>query len=103
MKEFDLFDVLGELGYGLNPRTRMDRAEAFTYKHSEWLNSLPPATAATLKAIASQFGRAGTEGIENPHIFQIPEVVQAGGVAALSKLGNPADILRETKTRMFAA
>jgi type I restriction enzyme R subunit len=103
MKEFDLFDVLGELGYGLNPLTRTDRAEAFAYKYAEWLKGLPQQTAATLQVIASQFGRGGTEGIENPHIFQIPEVIKAGGVAALSKLGEPADVLRETKVRMFEA
>jgi len=30
-------------------------------------------------------------------------VPRAGGLAALKTLGNPADVLRETKERMFAA
>ena len=29
MTDFDLYDVLAELGYGLAPRTRPDRADAF--------------------------------------------------------------------------
>jgi type I restriction enzyme R subunit len=103
MKQYDLYDVLAELGYGLSPRTRAERADAFTYKNDSWLSGLPPATAATLKAMASQFARAGTDGLENPHIFKIPEVVGAGGLAALKMLGKPAEILRETKERMFAA
>jgi len=53
--------------------------------------------------MAAQFARTGTDGIENPHIFQTPEVVRAGGLAALKALGKPADVLRETKKRMFAA
>lgn len=103
MAAFDLYDVLAELGYGLAPRTRAERAEAFTYKNDRWLAGLPAPTAATLKAMASQFARAGTDGLENPEIFQTPEVVRAGGLPALKTLGKPADILRETKGRMFAA
>ncbi len=34
-QEYDLFDVLAELGWGLNPRTRRDRTLAFTYKHED--------------------------------------------------------------------
>ncbi len=103
MADYDLYDVLGELGYGLAPRTRAGRVEAFTYKHEEWLAGLPEKTAATLKALAAQFSRGGTDGLENPHVFQTPEVIQAGGLAALSQLGKPANILHETKERMFAA
>ncbi|MBI4248534.1 MAG: DEAD/DEAH box helicase family protein [Elusimicrobia bacterium] len=103
MDNYDLYDVLGEIGYGLAPRTRPDRAEAFTYKHAAWLESLPPKTSLTLKAMAAQFASAGTDGLENPAIFQTPDVVRAGGLAALKTLGKPADILHETKARMFAA
>jgi type I restriction enzyme R subunit len=103
MTSYDLYDVLGELGYGMNPRTRIERAEAFTYKNERWLSSLPSTASATLKAMAAQFANAGTDALENPQIFQTPEVVQAGGLAALKELGKPADILRETKERMFKA
>jgi type I restriction enzyme R subunit len=104
MMEYDLYDVLAELGYGLNPRTRQQRAEAFTYKHEDWLMSLPKQTSATVGAIASQFAKGGTEGLENPHIFETPEVKRAGGIDALGASGRPAgDLLRETKERMFAA
>ncbi len=103
MTDYDLYDVLAELGYGLAPRTRVARADAFTYKHAAWLASLPDGTAATLRALASQFARGGTDGLENPQIFETPEVIRAGGLAALRALGRPADILRETKARLFAA
>jgi len=102
-QEYDLYDVLAELGWGMRPRTRHDRAMAFTYKHEDWINTLPAKTAATVRAIASQFHRGGTDGLENPRIFQTPEVKAAGGLAALRAAGKPAELLRETKTRMFAA
>lgn len=101
--DYDLYDVLAELGWGMNPRTRHDRALAFTYKHEDWINALPGKTAATVRAIASQFERGGTEGLENPQIFQTPEVKSAGGLAALQAAGKPAELLREAKARMFAA
>ena len=101
MNDYDLYDVLAELGYGMNPRTRRERAEAFTYKNQKWLSDMPVQAASTVKAIASQFARNGTDSIENPHIFRKPEIVQAGGLSALQQLGNPADILLKTKERMF--
>jgi type I restriction enzyme R subunit len=102
-QDYDLYDVLAELGWGMNPRTRQDRTLAFTYKNEDWLNALSQRAAATIRAIASQFERGGTEGLENPQIFQTPEVKLAGGLAALQTAGNPRDLLIETKTRMFAA
>jgi type I restriction enzyme R subunit len=101
-EDYDLYDVLAELGWGVRPRTRQDRTLAFTYKHEDWLDGLP-AGAATIKAIARQFERGGTEGLENPQVFQTPEVKAAGGLAALQAAGAPAELLRETKRRMFAA
>ena len=103
MIDFDLYDVLAELGYGLAPKRRIERAEAFTYKHAAWLSGLPVPTSATLRALAGQFAHAGTDGLENPQVFQTPDVVQAGGLQALKALGKPADILRKTKERLFAA
>lgn len=102
MADFDLYDVLGDLGYGLNPHTRKERAAAFTYKHTDWLAALPPATTATLKALAGQFAQGGTESLENPDIFRTPEVVRAGGIAALKEVGEPRALLQEANERIFA-
>ncbi len=99
----DLYDVLAHLGYGLAPKTRLERAAAFTYKHAAWLGGMPRKSAETLRALALQFGRAGTDGLENPHIFDTPDVLRTGGLSALRSLGKPADVLRETKLRIFAA
>ncbi|HJP88804.1 MAG TPA: DEAD/DEAH box helicase family protein [Candidatus Limnocylindrales bacterium] len=103
MSDFDLYDVLAELGYGLEPKTRLARAEAFGYKASDWLAGLPPTTAATLRALARQFARAGTEELENPGVLQTPEVMTAGGLGALKLLGSASGVLQATKERLFAA
>jgi type I restriction enzyme, R subunit len=103
MRAFDLYDVLAELGYGLEPKTRVARADAFDYKAADWLADLPTTTAATLRALARQFARAGTDELENPGVLQTPDVVAAGGLSALKLLGSPAEILRATKERLFSA
>jgi type I restriction enzyme R subunit len=82
---------------------RVERAEAFTYKHKRWLASQPAPATATLKALAGQFARSGTEGLESPQVFDTPEVTRAGGLPALKAFGQPADIPRQTKERLFAA
>ncbi|HPW16785.1 MAG TPA: DEAD/DEAH box helicase family protein [Candidatus Aminicenantes bacterium] len=103
MTAYDLYDVLAELGYGMAPKTRGERAGAFAYKQAAWLSRMPPATAAVIEAIAAQFTKAGTEGLENPSVFETPEVVRAGGLDALKAAGRPSEVLKETKERMFEA
>jgi len=103
MRDFDLYDVLGDLGYGMAPKTRVERADAFTYKHTAWLGAMPKDTAGVLRAIVGQFALAGTDGLENPAVFETPQVKQAGGLGPLKLLGRPSEVLMETKTRMFAA
>lgn len=103
LKDYDLYDVLAEAGYGLAPKKRSERAEAFSYKHKRWLRRLPEAAAATLTALVAQFAQGGTEALESQYVFQVRDVVQAGGLAALSTLGKPATILRKAKERILAA
>ncbi|MBN9120846.1 MAG: DEAD/DEAH box helicase family protein [Planctomycetes bacterium] len=100
---YDLFDVLGGLSYGLSPRTRMARALAFRYKQEAWLKALPDAARAVVEALADQFAKDGTEGLENPLVWQTPAVVAAGGLKALGSAGEPKKVLAEVKGRMFAA
>lgn len=102
-KDYDLYDVLAELGYAVAPKNRIERVLALQYKHSDWLKSLPQDATKTLLALAKQFEIGGTEELENPHIFNAPEVVRAGGLKALKILGEPKDIILETKKRLFAA
>ena len=103
MNDFDLFDVLGELGYGLLPKTRIQRTEAFYYKHQPWLSNFPLQNCNTLTALVNVFSNSGTDGLESPAIFHTPEIAKAGGLKALRIIGKPSEILNETKLRIFAA
>jgi len=103
MHDYDLYDVIASVGYGLDPKTMEGRSWAFRYKNKDWLNRLPENTRAAVIAIADQFKHGGTDDLENNYIFQTPEVAAAGGIAALEAGGAPATLIRETKERIFAA
>jgi type I restriction enzyme R subunit len=102
-QDYDLYDVLAEIGYGIAPKNRVERVSALKYKHINWFNSLPQKTSSALIALAKQFEKGGTEELENPFIFNAPDVIKAGGLEALKGLGEPKDIINETKMRLFAA
>jgi type I restriction enzyme R subunit len=101
-KDYDFYDVLAEMGFGIASKSRKERVEAFYYKHKEWFDKLPKETAETLRALTKQFEKGGTEELENPHIFATPDVLKAGGLEALKILGEPKDIIYQTKERLFA-
>jgi type I restriction enzyme R subunit len=103
MQDYDLYDVIASVGYGLDPKTKEGRALAFRYKQNDWLARLPEKTRAAVVAIADQFKHGGTDDLENNYIFQTPEVAAAGGIDALAAGGDPAALIRETKERIFAA
>lgn len=65
--------------------------------------SNPKETTKTIIVLANQFGSGGTEELENPYIFNSPDVIKAGSLEALKILGDPGDIIKETKERLFAA
>ena len=102
MEDYDLYDVLADIGYGVAPRTRANRADAFVYKQKGWLDAKPPKTAETLKALVRQFQQGGTDGLETPTVFTVPMVRNAGGIQALKMGGEPNALLQEAKARVFA-
>ena len=102
-QDYDLYDILAEIGFGIAPKDRRERVDALKYKHWEWLDTLPEKTKTTLIALSKQFEKGGIEELENPYIFNSPDVTRAGGLEALKILGEPKDIINETKKRLFAA
>ncbi len=103
LHNYDLYDVLAELGYGIEPKERSERVFSLQYKHSDWLAALPEKAREALIALAKQYEIGGTEELENPYVFDSPDVIKAGGLPALKILGDPRDIIMETKRRLFAA
>ena len=102
-QDYDLYDVLAELGYAIKPRKRLDRSLAFRFKNEAWLDGMPSPAKIVILGITGQFEKSGTEALESREIWRVPTIQAAGGLAALRGLGNPAEALRDTKTRLFSA
>ena len=100
--DVDLFDILANLGWDEPLLTRAHRAFRFRGENADWLRSLPPQTQVAIAAIVDQFVRAGTDAIERKELFQTPELLQAGGLDALARAGDPRDVITQTKQRVFA-
>ncbi len=102
-QECDLFDVLSELGYGLAPKSRSERAAAFGYKNKAWLRGFSEKASKVLLSVAHQFEKGGIEELETTTLFDEDEVVSSGGFDALVGLSHePHALIQETKVRLLA-
>lgn len=101
-RECDLYDVLAELGYGIPPKSRMERTAAFSYKNKQWLRQFPERTGNVLVSIARQFEKGGIEELETTELFNEAEVAASGGFYALDGLKvAPEVLIQETKVRLL--
>lgn len=103
MQAFDIYDVLAELAYGSEPKTRSARVSGFKYKNRAWLSQFSADVAEVILAIVSEFETDGTKALENPQIFRTSKVMQAGGLRVLKSAGKPNEIIIEAKRRIFVA
>jgi len=101
-QECDLYDVLAEIGYGLVPKSRSERAAAFSYKNKTWLRTFPERTSKVIVSIAKQFEKGGIEELETTNLFDEAEVSANGGFHALVGLAvEPQELIQETKVRLL--
>lgn len=98
-QECDLFDVPAELGYGLPPKSRPERAAAFSYKNKQWLKDFPDRTSVVLVNMARQFEKNGIEELETSKLFEV-EGVDFNALVGLPV--KPDALIQETKVRLLA-
>ena len=101
LEDYDDFDVLASISFGIDPKTMVERAVAFEYNNTKWLKQFTSNTSNVIRALAFEFRNGGTEVLENKEIFDVPSVMKSGGMNALQESGEPKDIILETKKRMF--
>jgi len=103
MEDYDEFDILAALAYGISPLTRTQRAAQFGDSSPDWLIRLPQPTAKVIRAIVKQFERAGTAALEAQDLWRTPEIRELKGLKALKEGGSPDELIRKTKETIFAA
>ena len=104
MDDYDLFDVLAALAYGIAPRSRAERAATLTDgRGPEWLIRLPQPAAKVIRAIARQFERGGTPALETTELWHAGDPDLKNSLRVLQRVGEPAELVRKTKEALFVA
>jgi len=102
MTDFDLYDFFGHHGYKARALKRSERGELFISKNQDWFDDIDAKAAIVLKGLGHQFSMDGTEALETPSFWDVPEIKMAGGLNVLKVLGKPAEVIRDAKGRLFS-
>lgn len=101
MTDFDLYDFFGHHGYHAHALRRPERGELFIQSNRPWFDSMDTKAATVLKGLGHQFAAGGTDALETPALWEVPEIKLAGGLDALRALGTPTQVMHEAKGRLF--
>jgi len=101
MTEYDMFDFFGHVGYKAKALKRTERGNQYLIENNSWFDGIDKNAATVLKAFGYQFTLDGTDALETPALWQVPEIKAAGGIDALKKLGTPTDVIKNAKGRLF--
>ncbi len=102
MTDFDIYDLFAHHGYKARALKRPERNLVYVTANQGWFATVDPKAAVVLKGIGHQFEVGGTEALETPTLWEVPEIRNAGGLAALSRIGDPASVMHDAKGRLFA-
>jgi type I restriction enzyme R subunit len=102
MNDFDLYDVFGHHGYHARALKRPERGSLYVSESEGWFNGMDSKAVTVLKSFGQQFAQGGTDALETPALWEVPEIKIAGGLDALRIIGTPAMVMREAKERLFS-
>lgn len=101
MNDFDLYDFFGKYGYHARALKRPERGALFITHNQSWFDDMANNAATVLKGLGHQFAQGGTDALESPNLWEVPEIKVAGGLNALRGVGAPWSVMREAKMRLF--
>lgn len=101
MNDFDLYDFFGHHGYHTNALKRPERGELFIQHNEHWFSEMDNKAAIVLRGLGQQFAQGGTDALESPNLWEVPQIKLAGGLRALRCVGAPAKVMLEAKARLF--
>lgn len=103
MGDFDLYDFFGKHGYHARALRRSERGAAYVGNNRPWFDGMDTQAAAVLRGLGTQFAKGGTDALETPTLWDVPEIRSAGGLDALRTVGKPVQVMQEAKVRLFGA
>ncbi|MBI5760234.1 MAG: hypothetical protein HZA46_17090 [Planctomycetales bacterium] len=103
MTDYDFYDLFAHHGYRARALKRPERKTVYLENNQPWFESMDVKAATVLRALGHQFEVGGTEALEKTALWDVPEISDAGGFDALRTLGTPVAVMKDAKTRLFAA
>jgi type I restriction enzyme R subunit len=103
MIDFDMYDLFAHHGYHARALKRPERSNAYLFANQGWFDSVEARAAIVLKGLGHQFTLGGTEALETPALWEVPEIKIAGGWEALKMLGKQGELMLDAKKRLFLA
>jgi len=103
MTEYDTYDLFAHHGYHARALKRPDRRMIYLDANRPWFETMDTKAATVLRSLGHQFEIGGTEALETPTLWDVPEIRSAGGLDALKTIGRPITVMRDAKRRLFAA
>lgn len=103
MNDYDLYDLFAHHAYRAQALKRPERNIIYLEDNQPWFESMDANAATVLKSVGNQFALDGTQALETPALWEVPEIKAAGGLDALAVLGKPVLVMKEAKQRLFAA
>ena len=103
MTDFDLYDFFGHHGYRARALRRSERSGLYVSANQNWFSTMDDKAAIVLKGLGQQFSQGGTDALETPALWEVPEIKRAGGLGALRSLGVPVQVMHDAKARLFGA
>jgi type I restriction enzyme R subunit len=103
MSEYDIYDLFAHHGYRARALKRPERKGVYLADNQAWFAAMDAKAAAVLRGLGHQFELGGTEALETPALWDVPDIRAAGGLDALRTLGTPGTVIKDAKGRLFAA
>jgi type I restriction enzyme R subunit len=103
MTDYDNYDLFAHHGYKARALKRPDRKTVYLNSNQPWFHAMDPKAATVLRSLGHQFEIGGTEALETPTLWEVPEIKTVGGLAALRSIGTPITVMQDAKQRLFAA
>ncbi|HIJ96885.1 MAG TPA: DEAD/DEAH box helicase family protein [Desulfuromonadales bacterium] len=101
MNDCDMYDVFVHHGYRASAFKRSERNWLYLDNNRRWFEEANPKAATVLMELGHQFEIGGTEALETPALWDVPEIKLVGGFDALKSLGKPPLVMHEAKMRLF--
>lgn len=103
MNDYDFYDLFAHHGYHARAIKRPKRKVVYLTGNEAWFASLDAKAATALRGLGHHFELGGTEALETPALWDVPEIKDAGGLDALRTISAPVAMMIDAKTRLFAA